>query len=179
MAVLIEMASPALRDSAGRIRLAVFDVDGVLTDGRFTLDKDGNESKTFNTQDGYGLRRLIDAGVVVAIITGRNSAAVDKRMAELGVSHVFQGCSDKGATIAELMRSLAVEKDEAAAIGDDLPDLQMFEAVGLRFAVANAVGELVGHADLTTRRGGGHGAVREIADFVIRCKQERLTGDDA
>ena len=179
MAVLMEMASPTLRDSAAQIRLMVFDVDGVLTDGRFTLDRHGHESKTFNTQDGYGLRRLIDAGVAVAIITGRDSRAVDKRMAELGVNHVFQGCKDKGATISELMQSLQVESHEAAAVGDDMPDLPMFEAVGLRFAVANAVGELVGLADLTTRRGGGHGAVREIADFVLRCKRERQTDDNA
>lgn len=167
MAVLIEMASPELVRIAAGIRLVVFDVDGVMTDGRFTLDESGNESKTFNTQDGYGIRRLLDAGIDVAIITGRSSGAVTTRAAELGVRHVFQGCRDKRDTIASLLESLGVERERAAAVGDDMPDLPMFEATGLAFAPANAVADIAAAADLQTRRGGGHGAVREIADFLI------------
>ncbi len=167
MAVLIEMASPELARIAAGIRLVVFDVDGVMTDGRFTLDEAGNESKTFNTQDGYGIRRLLDAGIDVAIITGRSSGAVTTRASELRVRHVFQGCRDKRATIASLLESLGVERERAAAVGDDMPDLPMFEATGLAFAPANAVADIATAADLQTRRGGGHGAVREIADFLI------------
>lgn len=171
------MAPPVLRELAGGLRLVVLDVDGVLTDGRFTLDANGNESKTFNTQDGFGIRRLLDAGVQVAIISGRNSRAVDARMSELGVDHVFQGCREKRAVINELMAKLGVKQEQTAAVGDDMPDSAMFEAVGLRFAVANAVGELVALADLTTRRGGGHGAVREIADFVLDEKRKQQRDD--
>lgn len=170
MAMPIEMASPDLARIAAGIGLVVLDVDGVLTDGRFTLDEAGNESKTFNTQDGYGIRRLLDAGIVVAIITGRSSGAVTTRAAELGVNHVFQGCRDKREAIVSLLASVGVERERAAAVGDDMPDLPMFQATGLAFAPANAVAEIAAAADLQTRRAGGHGAVREIADFLIAAR---------
>lgn len=173
MAVLIEMASPDLARIAAGIGLVVLDVDGVMTDGRFTLDESGNESKTFNTQDGYGIRRLLDAGIEVAIITGRSSGAVTTRAAELGVRHVFQGCRDKRGAIDALLASLGVERERAAAVGDDMPDLPMFEATGLAFAPANAVADIAAAADLRTRREGGHGAVREIADFLIAARAGR------
>ena len=170
MATPIEKATAELQQRAARVALVVFDVDGVMTDGRFTLDASGNESKTFNTQDGYGIRRLLDAGVEVAIITGRSSGAVSMRAEELGVRHVFQGCRDKRVVIASLLESLGVERERAAAVGDDMPDLPMFEATGLAFAPANAVAEIATAADLQTRRTGGHGAVREIADFLVAAR---------
>ena len=173
MAVLIEMASPELVAAAADIALVVFDVDGVMTDGKFTFDEAGNESKTFNTQDGYGIRRLIEADIQVAVITGRSSGAVTARTAELGIEHVFQGCRDKHAAITGLLSTLGVEQTQAAAVGDDMPDLPMFEATGVAFAPANAVAAIANRADLITRRPGGDGAVREIADFILAAREAR------
>ncbi|MEL6447639.1 MAG: HAD hydrolase family protein [Pseudomonadota bacterium] len=173
MAVLIEMASPELVTAAADIGLVVFDVDGVMTDGKFTLDEAGNESKTFNTQDGYGIRRLIDSGIRVAVITGRSSGAVTARTAELGIEHVFQGCRDKHTAITGLLSTLGTEQKQAAAVGDDMPDLPMFEATGVAFAPANAVAAVASRADLITRRPGGDGAVREIADFILAAREAR------
>ncbi|MEO0346150.1 MAG: HAD hydrolase family protein [Pseudomonadota bacterium] len=173
MAVLIEMASPELVTAVAGIGLVVFDVDGVMTDGTFTLDEAGNESKTFNTQDGYGIRRLIESGIRVAVITGRSSGAVAARTRELGIEHVFQGCRDKHAAITDLLSTLGVEQTQAAAVGDDMPDLPMFEATGVAFAPANAVAAIASRADLITRRPGGDGAVREIADFILAAREAR------
>ncbi|MEM1438962.1 MAG: HAD hydrolase family protein [Pseudomonadota bacterium] len=173
MAVLIEMASPELVTAAADIGLVVFDVDGVMTDGKFTLDEAGNESKTFNTQDGYGIRRLIESGIRVAVITGRSSGAVTARTAELGIEHVFQGCRDKHAAITGLLSALGTEQKQAAAVGDDMPDLPMFESTGVAFAPANAVAAVASRADLITRRPGGDGAVREIADFILAAREAR------
>ncbi|MEL7297375.1 MAG: HAD hydrolase family protein [Pseudomonadota bacterium] len=164
-------ADTALRKRAANIRLAVFDVDGVLTDGRFLLDANGNELKSFNTQDGFGLRQLITSDIAVAIITGRSSGAVTHRTAELGIEHVFQGCRHKRETIDNLIESLALDESAVAAVGDDIPDLHMFAAAqGLRIAVANAVEPVKQAADVQTERSGGGGAVREIADFLLACR---------
>ena len=99
------------------IRLVAFDVDGVFTDGRFYLSDAGIESKAFHTQDGYGIRRLLDAGLAVAVISGRQSAAVAQRMAELGVQHVVQACRDKVAALDEIATSLGLTADECAYVG--------------------------------------------------------------
>ncbi|MEN7342243.1 MAG: HAD hydrolase family protein [Pseudomonadota bacterium] len=169
----IKTASDALRARAATLRMVVFDVDGVMTDGRFLLDESGNEYKSFNTQDGYGLRRLMDAGIAVAIITGRNSGAVTKRAQELGIEHVFQGSRQKRDTIQTLIDALETTPEYVAAVGDDIPDLEMFAAAkGLRFAVANAVTAVLDHADLVTTRAGGFGAVREIADFILDARSQ-------
>lgn len=154
----------------GEIKLIVFDVDGVMTDGRFTLDSDGLETKTFHTQDGYGMRCLLDQGIAIAVITGRSSGAVSARMQELGVAHVFQGCRDKAATIASLLTSLSLDARHTAAVGDDVPDLAMFHAVATPIAVANAVPEVFDAANWVTKKPGGHGAVREIAEAVLNAR---------
>ena len=154
------------------IRLVAFDVDGVFTDGRFYLSDDGVESKAFHTQDGYGIRRLIDAGVAVAVISGRKSGAVDRRMAELGVAHVVQGCKDKVAALAELCGQLEIDSAECAFVGDDAPDLPLLETVGYSIAVANAVPEVRQRCDYTTQASGGSGAVREVCELVLAARNE-------
>lgn len=159
-----------LRDRLARLRLVVFDVDGVFTDGRFLLDEDGREYKTFHTQDGYGVRRLLEAGVQVAIISGRRSGAVDRRMTELGVTRVVQGCRHKVPELRALADDLGVDLAEAAYVGDDLPDLEAMQACGLAIAVANAVESIVTEADYVTVRRGGDGAVREVADLVLAAR---------
>lgn len=155
---------------AANIELIVFDVDGVFTDGRFTLDSEGRESKSFHTQDGYGIRCLLEAGIEVGVITGRSSGAVTKRMAELGIKHVFQGVRDKRECMMELIASVSVQSTQVAAVGDDMPDLAMFEAAKLRVAVCNAVPELIAQANLLTSESGGYGAIREIAEFLLLAR---------
>ena len=154
----------------GKLRLIAFDVDGVFTDGRFYLADDGTESKAFHTQDGYGIRRLLDAGVVVAVISGRKSPAVEIRMADLGVQHVILGCKDKVAAMDELAGALDIPVDDCGYVGDDIPDLALLEHVGFSFAVANAVASLQERCDYVTRKPGGAGAVREICDFVLAAR---------
>ena len=171
MAKTFDQATAEERRALAALQLIVFDVDGVMTDGRFTLDADGNESKTFNTQDGYGMRRLLDNGVAIAVITGRNSNAVTVRMQELGVQHVFQGCRNKSDTIQQLLTQLGIAPTVVAAVGDDEPDLAMFDAVATRVCVANAVASVQSAADWVTQQRGGFGAVREIADCVLAARQ--------
>lgn len=152
--------------------LVVFDVDGVLTDGRFWLSDDGVESKAFNTQDGFGLRQLMRAGLEVAVISGRRSNAVEKRMSELGVRHVILGCDDKVAAFENLVSNLGVEAAQAAYVGDDVPDIPLLRTVGLAIAVANAVAEVKAECALTTRASGGQGAVREICDLILESRNK-------
>jgi len=154
-------------DSLDRIRLVAFDIDGVFTDGRFYLSDDGVESKAFHTQDGYGVRRLLDAGIAVGVISGRRSPAVEKRMAELGVAHVVLNCKDKVAAMDELAATLDLAVSECAYVGDDLPDLPLLEHVGFSVAVANAVPALQERCDYVTKKSGGFGAVREICDLIV------------
>ncbi len=160
----------ALSDRLARLRLIVFDVDGVFTDGRFLMDEDGREYKAFHTQDGYGVRRLLEAGVQVAIISGRRSGAVDRRMTELGVTRVLQGCRHKTPELHALAEELGIDLAEAAYVGDDLPDLEAMRTCGLAIAVANAVDDILAEADYVTARSGGHGAVREVADLVLAAR---------
>lgn len=165
-----------LRDKLARLRLIVFDVDGVFTDGRFLMDEDGREYKAFHTQDGYGVRRLLEAGVQVAIISGRRSGAVDRRMAELGVTRVAQGCRHKIPELHALAKELGIDLAEAAYVGDDLPDLEAMQTCGVAIAVANAVDDVVAEADYVTARSGGHGAVREVADLVLAARLSARNG---
>ena len=149
------------------IRLVVFDVDGVFTDGRFYLADDGTETKAFNTQDGYGVRRLLGAGIAVAVISGRRSGAVERRMKELGVAHVFQGCGDKVHVFEGLLADLQLEADSAAYVGDDIPDLHLLQCVALPIAVANAVPEVKKACAWVTTAAGGFGAVREVCELIL------------
>ena len=152
------------------LRLVAFDVDGVFTDGRFYLSDEGVETKAFHTQDGSGVRRLLESGVAVAVISGRRSGAVEKRMAELGVAHVVLGCKDKVAALNELAASLKIDIRDCAYVGDDLPDLPLLEHAGFSVAVGNAVAELQERCDYVTTRPGGYGAVREVCDLIVTAR---------
>ncbi len=149
------------------LQLVGFDVDGVFTDGRFYLSDDGVESKAFNTQDGFGIRQLLNAGIGVAVISGRQSVAVDKRMQELGISFVFQGCKDKVAAFDSVVAELGVGLDRCAFVGDDVPDLPLLQHVGFSIAVANAVQAVKDQCDHVTESRGGGGAVREISEYIL------------
>lgn len=155
------------------IRLIAFDVDGVFTDGRFYLSDEGVESKTFFTQDGFGIRCLIKAGIEVAVISGRTSGAVERRMAELGVPHVILGCKDKVGAFESLISGLGIAATECGYVGDDIPDLPLLNKVGFAVAVANAVEAVIAQSDYTTEANGGFGAVREVCDLLLEAR----TGD--
>jgi 3-deoxy-D-manno-octulosonate 8-phosphate phosphatase (KDO 8-P phosphatase) len=157
-------------DRLARVKLIGFDVDGVFTDGRFYLSDAGVETKAFHTQDGYGIRALLDGGVIVAVVSGRKSGAVEHRMAELGVEHVILGSRDKVRDFSELASSLGVGLEETAFVGDDLPDLPLLEIVGVPVAVANAVDTIKGRSAIVTGQSGGFGAIREIADRLLAAR---------
>lgn len=156
-----------IRERAARVRLAVFDVDGVLTDGRLWYTADGHELKAFHAHDGLGLKRLLANGIEVAVITARMSHVVTERMAELGVAHVYQDQKDKQACLAQLLGALRLDAAQAAYIGDDLPDLAAMRGVGLAIAVADAHPWVREHAHWRTQLAGGHGAAREVCDLIL------------
>ncbi|HLT90682.1 MAG TPA: HAD hydrolase family protein [Woeseiaceae bacterium] len=162
------MSTAAADNRSRAVRLAVFDVDGVFTDGRIWISDDGVESKAFCVQDGYGIKALLGAGVAVAVISGRTSEAVRIRMAELGVPHVFQRVTDKVATFDRLAAELEVEPEQCVYTGDDVPDLPLLRRVGFAVAVANAVDEVKAACDYVTRAPGGSGAVREVCELILR-----------
>jgi len=152
------------------VKLVAFDIDGVFTDGRFYLSDEGIESKAFHTQDGYGVRQLLNAGIAVAVISGRASGAVAKRMAELGVHHVIQGCKDKVAALDEIATALGIAPGDCVYVGDDVPDLPLLGHVGFAVAVANAVPIVHEKCDYSTKAAGGRGAVREVCELVLASR---------
>lgn len=157
----------ALRPVAAGIRLLVLDVDGVLTDGRLYFDAEGREFKSFHVRDGYGLRRLMDAGCAVAVISGRGSAATEARLAGLGIRHALLNRDDKAAALDELLAALRVTADSVAAMGDDAPDLPVFRRVALALAPADAHPCVLETAHWRSGLGGGRGAVREACDLLL------------
>ncbi|MEO5561053.1 MAG: 3-deoxy-manno-octulosonate-8-phosphatase KdsC [Dokdonella sp.] len=161
---------PNIRERAARIRLAVFDVDGVLTDGKLWYTADGHELKAFNVHDGMGLKRLLTNGIEVAIITARMSHVVTERMAELGVAHVYQDQKDKRVCLEQLLQALKLSPDQVSYTGDDLPDLAPMQMVGLSVAVANAHAWVRERAHWQTRLAGGEGAVREVSDLILAAQ---------
>jgi len=161
------------RDRARSVRLVVFDVDGVFTDGRLYYTADGEQIKVFHVRDGVGVKALQRAGIEVAVISGRASDAVALRMAELGVSRVFQGDHDKLPLFDALLAELGLDAAETAFVGDDLPDLPVLGRVGLAACPADA------HEDVRTAcqwvgvRKGGRGVVREFCDFLLCSLPDR------
>lgn len=159
-----------IADRLAGVRLVAFDVDGVFTDGRFYLSDDGVESKSFNTQDGFGIRQLIHAGIAVAVISGRTSGAVERRMTELGVPFITQGCGDKIAALDKITTKMKISAIECVYVGDDIPDMPLLAHVGVSIAVANAVEPVRDACDFTTSASGGRGAVREVCEIVLSAR---------
>lgn len=159
-----------LQARAGRIRLACFDVDGTLTDGRLHYDAQGAESKAFHVLDGQGLRLLEDHGIAVALITARESAALLARARDLRLSHVHTGVKDKAACLRMLCAQLGVGAAETAHMGDDLPDLPALALAGLAVAPANAHPWVTERVHWQTRARGGDGAVRELCDLILEAR---------
>jgi 3-deoxy-D-manno-octulosonate 8-phosphate phosphatase (KDO 8-P phosphatase) len=161
----------SLSTRAARIRLLVVDVDGVLTDGGLDYGAAGEETKRFFVQDGLALVAARRAGLAVAVISGRASAAVTRRMTELGVSEVHQGVQDKAAAVESVMGRLGLRAAEVAVMGDDLPDLPLMKQAGLALAPANAVAEVRRAADWVARRAGGAGAVRDAVEMLLKARK--------
>ena len=159
-----------VRQQAIGISLLVLDVDGVLTDGRLHFDAKGNECKIFHVRDGYGIRRVLEAGIEVAIISGRKSVPVQKRASELGIQHVFLGASEKIVPFELLLKKLGIDSTAAACVGDDTPDVECMRKAGLAIAVADAHPDLDSVAHWRTRLGGGKGAVREVCDLLLSVR---------
>lgn len=165
-----EALPAAIRERAALVRLAVFDVDGVLTDGRLWYSEDRRELKAFHVHDGLGLKRLLANGIEVAIITARMSHLVTERMAELGVAHVYQGQKDKLACLDQLCSALKLSLPQVCYTGDDLPDLRAMLRCGLAIAPADAQPAVRDRAHWHTRRNGGEGAAREVCDLLLAAR---------
>jgi len=153
-----------------QIEMLVLDVDGVLTDGSITMDKDGEEIKTFHVQDGLRLKMLQRAGILVAVITGRSSKALVARMKELGIELFWHGVKDKAVALTELSEKTKIGFSQMAAIGDDLPDLAMFKRVGFSVAVQNAHPIIQEKANLILSQTGGRGAVSDFCETLLHAK---------
>ncbi len=155
------------RKNAAAIRMLVLDVDGVMTDGRLHFGPRGEALKLFHVRDGLGIQQLAKTGIEVAVISGRRSKMVDVRCRELGVEHVYQGAKDKLAELERLCGRLKIPPSACACVGDDLPDIPVMRNVALAFAVADAHPEARHAAHLVTKLPGGHGAVREVCDYLL------------
>ena len=155
---------------AARIQLVIFDVDGVLTDGRLYLGNDGNEYKAFHIRDGHGIKMLLEAGLEVAVISGRRAASVERRMADLGIRHAWLGVQDKRAAFDSLLTQLGLTAEQAAFVGDDLIDLPVMTRVGLAIAVRDADPFVQRHAHWQTPSRGGRGAAREVCELLLEAR---------
>nr|WP_315189445.1 HAD hydrolase family protein [uncultured Albidiferax sp.] len=158
---------PELLLQAQNVRVAFFDVDGVLTDGGLYFSESGETLKRFNTLDGHGLKLLQKAGITPAIITGRDSAPLRLRLQALGITHAVFGTEDKRPAAEKILAELGLDWSQAAGIGDDWPDLPVMRHCALACAPANAQAEVLAAAHYVTQRIGGHGAAREFCDLLL------------
>ena len=157
-------------DTAAAIRLLIFDVDGVLTDGSLSIGDDGQEYKTFNSRDGHGIKMLQKYGVTIAIITGRTSRVVEHRMENLGITHVYQGKLEKLPAFEELIAQLGISPEETAYVGDDVVDLPVMRRVGLAIAVQDAHELVLKHSHWQTPSAGGRGAARDVCEMLMQAR---------
>lgn len=158
------------QERAKNIRLAAFDIDGIMTDGGLYLSDSGEEFKRFNSQDGHGLKMLKASGVEPAIITGRTSRCVALRAQNLGITHVFQGVEDKREALRALLATLRLSPEQAAFMGDDVVDLPAMLHAGLAITVPEAPQAVLQRAHYVTGRSGGHGAVREACELIMAAQ---------
>lgn len=153
-----------------QVKLLICDIDGVFSDGRIYLGNQGEELKAFHTRDGFGIKAIINAGIQVAVITGRNSKIVETRMKSLGVQHIYQGQEDKVQAFNLLCQNLNLTPADIAYIGDDVPDLSVMQQVALPIAVADAHPLILKLAGYITHNRGGFGAVREACDILLESR---------
>lgn len=172
---LYQSVPAAIFELCKEIKLVVFDVDGVFSDGSIYLGNAGEEYKAFNTKDGYGVKALSDIGVQVAVITGRDSAIVENRMRALKVTHLIQGREDKHAALQTLLNEIDIAPENVASMGDDMPDLGMYELSAIKVAVHDAHPYVKHQANLVTTLEGGKGAVREFCDLLLQAHHQLKT----
>ena len=163
-------ASLSAAERASRVKLMIFDVDGVLTDGSLLFTAEGDRMKSFNSLDGHGLNLLREVGIQTAIITGRRSGIVEARAQELKISHIYQGARDKAATFAQLLETTALTAQDCGYMGDDWPDLGVMLRCGFAAAPANAHPDVIARAHWVSEARGGQGAVREVCDAILRAQ---------
>lgn len=161
---------PALLERASRITLLALDVDGVLSDGKIYFDSAGNELKSFYTRDGLGIRELIQCGITIALITGRESPMVTDRARQLGIEYVFQGSVDKLTAYMDLLEQSGATDEQVCYAGDDWIDLPVLKRVGLAVTVPAADDVMKDNVHMITSREGGEGAVREICDLILKSQ---------
>lgn len=164
--------SKSVFDTAKNIKLLICDVDGVFSDGLIYMGNDGEELKTFHTRDGYGVKSLMNAGIELAIITGRRSQIVQNRMQALGISLIYQGQDDKIKAYHDICDKLNIAPEHTAYIGDDLIDWPVMKHVALGVCVKDGHPLLTQKADYVTHIKGGHGAVREVCDLILEARGE-------
>lgn len=164
------MKEDELNKAAAKIKIAIFDVDGVMTDGGLIYDQAGKEYKVFNAKDGQGLVMLKRAGIKTVVITAKESYMVEKRFTDLGFTRIYQGQKNKEHALDEVVDDYELKFDEVAYMGDDLPDLCVLRKVGLPSCPKDAVPEVIKASRFVTNRLGGHGAVRELCDLILRNK---------
>ncbi|MEJ2455796.1 MAG: 3-deoxy-manno-octulosonate-8-phosphatase KdsC [Candidatus Thiodiazotropha sp.] len=152
------------------VRLVIFDVDGVLTDGSLYLGDDGQEYKAFNSRDGHGMKMLQYSGVKIGIITGRTSEVVRIRMESLGIEHVYQGKQEKLPAYRQLLDKLGLQDEQVAYVGDDVVDLPIMRRVGLAIAVNDAHPLVLQHAHWQTPHAGGRGAGRDVCEMIMEAQ---------
>ena len=162
-------ATEAMR-RAQNVRVMIFDVDGILTDGSLHYGPDGEAMKTFNVLDGLGIQLLQRSGVATAIISARSSPIVVRRAADLGITHVYQGEHDKRVAFRALLAATGVTAEQCGYIGDDVIDMPLLQQVGLAVTVPTGHPEVQGRVHYVTRAGGGRGAVREVCDMLLRAQ---------
>jgi 3-deoxy-D-manno-octulosonate 8-phosphate phosphatase (KDO 8-P phosphatase) len=161
-----------IKEKLEKIKLLILDVDGVMTDGRIIMDNEGKEIKNFNVRDGHGLKVLQRYGIKVAIITGRQSKVVSYRAKDLDIKDVYQKVFNKKDVFEKIMKNLKVSPDEAAYIGDDIIDIPVLRRVGFSVAVADAADVVRKSVDYVARNRGGHGAVREICEMILKAQDK-------
>jgi len=162
--------SKTILDKASRIKCLILDVDGVLTSGGIILDNESNEFKIFNVRDGHGVVMLHKSGINIAVITGRQSKALDRRMKELGITEVYQGVQEKLKIYQDLIEKYSLRNEEIAAMGDDIVDLSILSRVGFSVAPNDAHEEVIKRVDYLTTNKAGNGAVRELCDIILKAK---------
>lgn len=159
-----------MKDSLQRIKLVIFDVDGVLTDGRIIVSDSGEQTKEFDSQDGAGIKYLQRAGLIAAVITGRAAKVVALRCKELGIAEVEQGATRKLDAYGRIVKRLGLKDEEVCYVGDDLVDLPVMWRVGYAVAVPNARPEVRKAAHYVTKAGGGRGAARELIEKILKAQ---------
>jgi 3-deoxy-D-manno-octulosonate 8-phosphate phosphatase (KDO 8-P phosphatase) len=164
--------TPDLLAKLKPIQLLILDVDGTLTDGLIYYGNSGEVLKAFHVHDGLGMHLLKKAGIEIAIITAKQSDAVAHRMKELGLTHVYLGCSDKRPTYNELKSKLNLQDNNIAYVGDDLPDLCLMQQAGVSFTLKNAPSRMHQYADYITQKKSGRGAIREICECILEAQDK-------